>query len=204
MKLDNKTLKQYRKNLRVWYNRASSAELISGATWYDEANEFCTYLSEKYGISTECAAGVVSALSPNNKWDRNKIDAENVVEAYKLGWSSDMVRVCTYNANKDKAFRILMEDGTGKELTLKSSPKTFSFAMNVGKLDPNYVTIDKWHLRAMQSISLSPKELSTSCTTSQYKVLERETLRVAEEMGVNGMQFQATVWVTIRNSWMNG
>ena len=52
--------------------------------------------------------GVLSALSPNNKWERNVIDdTENMCVAYKSDIPLDDVKVCTYNANKQKAIKIL-------------------------------------------------------------------------------------------------
>jgi hypothetical protein len=204
MNTDQKTLKQYRKNLRVWFERATPSEMADGLTWYGEANAFANSLSMKYGVSPVAAAGVISALSPNNKWERNKIDAESVIKAALNGVPEDQVKVCTYNANKAKAFKIAKEDAHSRFITLKESPKTFAFAKNVGDRDESHVTIDKWHLRAMQTISESPKEVSTSCTPKQYRIFEAEALRVAKEKGMKGYEFQAIVWVTIRNRWMNG
>ena len=186
-----------RKNLRGWFNEATKEEMLSGLLWYAEAQRFSDYLSTTYNVSGEVAAGVISALSPNNKWPRNKVDAEAVLAAHTQGHDSESVRVCTYNANKRKAFAI----ASGDAAILKQSPKTYAFARNVGEQDGNYVTIDKWHLRACQTLAKEPKALQTSVTAKQYKVLQDETLKVAKEFGVTGYEFQAVVWVTIRNRW---
>ena len=54
-------------------------------------------------------AGVIAALSPNNKWERNVNDADRLCRAFTLGGHSatDSVKVSTYGANKVKALRIL-------------------------------------------------------------------------------------------------
>ena len=194
---DSAVRKQVRRNLREWFKRATDDELNQGLTWYAEAQEYAQELSNTFGVSGEIAAGVISALSPNNKWNRNKFDAMQVLQAVRDGRSPDDVKVCTYNANKAKAFEIAM----GNTRILKQSPKTYAFARNVGALDPDHVTIDKWHLRACQTTSRKPVQASESVTPKQYRIIEDETAKVAREMGVTGYVFQAVVWVTIRNQW---
>ena len=192
-------LRAYRANLRTWYKRATPEEIASGMIWYSEAQVFSHGLAKKHCLLSFISAGVLSILSVNNKWPRNKIDAEAVIVAWLAGATPEQVKVCTYNKNKEKAFRLLL--GTD-ELTT-DSPKTYAFAQNVGNLSADHITIDKWHLRACQTTSLSAKDCKTSITSKQYKEIERETAKVAHEYGLKGYEFQAIVWVTIRNRWMN-
>jgi len=194
---DAQQRKLVRRRLRTWAKRATNDELNQGLTWYTEAQDYAASLSDTFGVSGEIAAGVISALSPNNKWNRNKFDALQVLTAVRDGKSADEVKVCTYGANKRKAFEI----AKGNSKILKESPKTYAFARNVGALDPAHVTIDKWHLRACQTTSCKSVTTQESCTPKQYRILEEETLKVAEEFGMSGYAFQAVVWVTIRNQW---
>jgi len=196
---DVKHRKAMRSNLRKWWKESTSEEREAGMVWYSEAQEFAKELSMRFNVSRETAAGVVSALSPNNKWERNKVDAVAVFEAVQVGVTPDRVKVCTYNANKEKAFEI----AKGNKKILKQSPKTYAFARNVGEMDEGFVTIDKWHLRACQTTSKKPKMCKESCTAKQYRLLQSDCLAVAKELGVSGHILQATVWVTIRNRWMN-
>ena len=190
-------LKAARRNLRIWYSRATREEIMAGTVWYSEAQQFARLMAQTYTVTGEVAAGVISALSPNNKWERNKYDTIQVFEAIKHGKTADEIKVCTYGANKRKAFAIALGDAK----ILKQSPKTYAFARNVGELDPNFVTIDKWHLRACQTSSLKSKQCRESVTPHQYKVLSEATVKVAAEFGVPAYVFQAIIWVTIRNRW---
>jgi len=199
MKTDSNSLKKYRSNLRTWAKRATKKQWIQGVLWYSEAQAVSHTLADQYEVTPEISAGVISALSPNNKWERNKLDACTVLAAVRTNTPPENVKVCTYNANKRKAFDIAM----GNRKVLKQSPKTYSFAQNVGNLDPNHVTIDKWHLRAMQTTAKEYKDAKTSVTPKQYIILEKETAKVAREFGLTGYEFQAVVWVTIRDTWMN-
>jgi len=183
--------------LNYWYNESTTEERELGKTWYNEAKEYVNTLSEKFNIQPIICAGVVSALSPNNRWERNKIDAHAVLEATVYNISPDAVKVCTYNHNKDKAFSI----AKGNREILERSPKTYAFAHNISGLDTNKVTIDKWHLRAIQTRSKSPKYCKTTITPLQYKLLEKDCQRVAGKYSLIPSELQAIVWVTIRNRW---
>lgn len=88
---------------------ATSLEIEQGNTWYLQAFNVCKRISLEYGVNAELVAAVFAALSPNNKWERNVKDAENVIAAYMLGGVDDAlaVRVCTYGKNLAKAVDIL-------------------------------------------------------------------------------------------------
>lgn len=66
-------------------------------------------MAERYSISLETVAGVVAALSPNNRWERNLSDADKLIRAYTLGGLDDAlsVKTSTYGKNKNKALTIL-------------------------------------------------------------------------------------------------
>ena len=192
-----KQRKRSRSNLRMWWTEATEDEKLQGVVWYSEAQHFAKQLSVEFNVSRECAAGVISALSPNNKWERNKVDAKAVLRAVGEGLTHTDVKVCTYDANKIKAFEI----AKGNQQILKQSPKTYAFARNVGEMDEAFVTIDKWHLRACQTTSKSPRECKETCTAKQYRLLQADCIKVAREYGVKPHVLQATVWTTIRNRW---
>jgi hypothetical protein len=192
-----------RSSMRYWYKLASTQEVQDGLKWYPKAHTDCQRMARiktKGAFSPLICAGVVSALSPNNKWNRNLYDAENVLQAVADNKPSDSVKVCTYTSNKLKAFEI----ARGNKEILSKSPKTYAFAKNVGELDEKFVTIDVWHLRACQTRSLTRKQdVRESVTPLQYKIIQEETMKVAKEFGLKGYEFQAIVWVTIRNRWSN-
>ena len=180
--------------LNYWFSLATEQEIKDGKNWYKEAQDFAKYLSETYKIDSYVCASVISALSPNNKWQRNKIDAEVVIKAYLNGIDPENIKVCTYNANKVKAFRILKG-----EIITEKSPKTHAFAMNVGLLSSEHITIDKWHLRAC--LTKEKTDVVENCTNVQYRRVEKITSQLAKEKGLKGYEFQAIVWVAIRNRW---
>jgi len=183
--------------LESWLNLANESQIEDGKNWYKESQNFAKYLSETYNLDRYVCASVISALSPNNKWERNKIDAETVIKAHLNGIAPENIKVCTYNANKYKAFDIL----NGKVITEKS-PKTHSFAMNVGLLSSDHITIDKWHLRAClvyPNDGILP--CVESCTSVQYRRVEKITSQIAKNNNLKGYELQAIIWVTIKDKW---
>lgn len=189
-KIENKLIK--------WFEAANALDIESGKAWYREAQTYAQFLSETFKIDSYTCAAVISALSPNNKWERNKVDAFNVIQAFKAKKKPEDVSCCTYNANKQKAFEILKGN---LELSAKS-PKTHAFAMNVGLLSPDHITVDKWHIRAcLTSPSDGIKETVEVVTPAQYRRLEAITVKVAKKYGLKGFEFQAIVWVTIKRKW---
>tara|TARA_R100000664_G_C2753364_1_gene140760 strand:+ start:872 stop:1534 length:663 start_codon:yes stop_codon:yes gene_type:complete len=88
---------------------ATTEEVVSGQQWYKSAHEIASRLARNNNITTAKAAGILAALSPNNKWERNCLDAERLIQAYIHGDEDDArnINVCTYGAMKEKAIKIL-------------------------------------------------------------------------------------------------
>ena len=97
--------------LAVFFN-ATDLETINGAEWYPAAYKAALIMAQRYSVTLETAAGVIAALSPNNKWERNLVDADYMLRAYSTGGcnAADSIKVGTYNANKMKALKILSGD----------------------------------------------------------------------------------------------
>jgi hypothetical protein len=83
-------------NIKAVYALASVDEIITGTHWYEHAKEAAQRLSDTYGFTESVCIGVIAALSPRNKWSRNLVDAENLIEAYNADPNSAQhVKVCT-------------------------------------------------------------------------------------------------------------
>jgi hypothetical protein len=89
------------------YFQSNTLDRQMGAQWYHNAYMVCVTLGEKYGFCPNTVAGVIAALSPNNKWDQNVEDAETMLRAYCYEIPFENVKVSTYSINKDKARTII-------------------------------------------------------------------------------------------------
>jgi hypothetical protein len=89
------------------YFQSNAYDRQVGLQWYNNAFQVCYTLGEKYGVHSDIVAGVIAALSPNNKWESNIIDAETMLRAWAAEIDYSQVKVSTYSNNKDKAATIL-------------------------------------------------------------------------------------------------
>ena len=102
--------KRNQKHIQAILDLASVADQVEGKNWYERANQAAYRLIDQYEkINFSQAAGVIAALSPRNKWERNLIDAENLIAAFVAAGAeaAAKVKVCTFNSNKKKALKIL-------------------------------------------------------------------------------------------------
>ena len=76
-----------KKNLRDWINEAMNHPELwnAGIDWYNEAQDFCQSTAISNWMESYDVAVITAILSPNNKWERNKVDAVTVIKAWKAG-----------------------------------------------------------------------------------------------------------------------
>ena len=192
MKKTNKGLSQYRKKLasariKACYIRANRDVLKRGLNWYKQANVFCKEVAHNTGLKVETVAMVVSALSPAVSWELNKIQAEEMCNAFRDGLSLETVTTSTYENNRFKAWDILQ----GKKTITVKSPKTYAFYKNL-LLDIDSVTIDRWMLRVMFNRPLK------SLTPLKYRQCETILREAAIDLDLKPFQLQAITWEQIR------
>ena len=119
-------------NILAVYQLASTYDRQQGLDWYARAKKFAAQLVLRYDtISLSQAIGVIAALSPRNKWERNLADAENLIKVYRVDpQSAANVKVCTFGKNKAKALQILAltDANWDSVLAILSGPKLREFA----------------------------------------------------------------------------
>ena len=186
------------KHIQALLDLASVAEQSEGLSWYQRANLAAVRLADQYEISIDTAAGVIAALSPRNKWERNLIDAENLIAAFKAaGYDAcEEVKVCTFGANKKKAQDILLYSA-GSELVkeILSGPKLIEFfSCIIGEddvcIDGHAYSIwfgDRIKLADVPSIGKKLRE-----------EIKKDYLAVAKKNNLTGYEVQAITWVAHR------
>jgi hypothetical protein len=192
MKQNKKGLSQYRQKLasarvKACYIRANRDVLKRGLNWYKQANTFCKEIAHNTGLKIETVAMVVSALSPAVSWELNKIQAEQMCNAFRDGLPLETVTTSTYENNRLKAWDILQ----GKKVITVKSPKTYAFYRNL-LLDVDSVTVDRWMLRIMFNRPLK------SLTALKYRQCEKILRQAANDLDLKPFQLQAITWEQIR------
>ena len=92
------------------FTLATSHEVQLGCDWYRSALNIAGSIADRYDMRIETVAGVIAALSPNNRWERNIIDAESIIKCWAAGGTDEdilAVKVCTYTKMQEKALAIL-------------------------------------------------------------------------------------------------
>lgn len=188
------------KNILAMYLQANEQEQFTGLNWYQSAHDIACRISEKFNVEFWKAAGVIAALSPRNKWERNVMDAEALIQAYVRELDISAVKVCTFNANKHKAWEIMntASDVASVSRILKGN-KVVSFYNNI--LFPTcaeYVTIDGHAVCIWFGVRYALGKIST-ITDNQYKRISNDYRVVAEHLNIRPCQLQAITWTVYRN-----
>lgn len=120
------------KNILSIYNLATVSDIEQGQRWYARALSFAGNLAMQYDVHVHTIVGVIAALSPRNRWERNMQDAESMVKVYAGGGTFDdlmQLKVCTFKTGKAKAAKILTENMIDRQdlLATLNGPKLQEF-----------------------------------------------------------------------------
>ena len=183
---------------------ASQADLAAGIEWYARAERLGHRLASQYGCTFEQAVGVIAALSPNNRWQRNCQDAEAMIQAWAVGADPASVKVCTYNANRAKACATLaMAEPTQDAIAaILNGRKVSAFFLSItGR--PDAVCVDG-HAYAIWLGQRVPTTKTPSLGVRLYAEIARAYCLVAKRSAalcgeqLTPAQVQAVTWVTYR------
>ena len=191
-------------NIVGTYLLSNSVEKCNGVEWYARAMVAAQAISNSTGVNVNKVAGVISALSPNNRWERNLIDAENVCKVYINGDVEDVmnVKVCTYGKMLLKAVNILECDNISEIPTILNGRKIRAFyECIVGKSDS--VVIDGHAYSIWIGERLTMKQVPNigiklyASITADYIAATQE---INAKFNTNLMPFQvqAITWVTLK------
>ena len=187
---------QYVRNILKLYRQASNEDTANGVEWYARAERMAVWIADKHKLPYTSVIGVMAALSPNNRWERNCKDTDTMCGAWQNGDSLDDFKVSCYNTMKQKAWSILQDDLIDDEdiLTRLNGQKIRSFYSNIRGLDE--VTIDGHAL----NIARGKREGLTSDKTNmgkrEYRELQAAYVKAALRVKVKPHVLQAITWTT--------
>lgn len=171
-----------------------------GLNWYQIAHDFAVTLAVRYGTTTDRAAGIIAALSPQTSWESNKATAEMTCKALSEGRIPTGREHGQTQANAGKAIAIW--DGVDVMDVLdanggKSGHKVRSFYKCIANpTDPEPVCIDRHAIKAWATDA----DTWVHITPNRYARLKRDYQTGAASLGVLPMQFQALCWIAQRGA----
>ena len=190
--------------LGLWFQSNSEDRKI-GLDWYSNAYAISDRIATELGFSVEQIAGAIAALSPNNKWDRNIQDAENLARAIRAGVDIDSVKVCTFGSNKAKAVKILSSNLDSAEIvSILRGQKVVAFYLNIARngdtdcpvIDGHAYNIAHGTVGSLRDVpGITPKAFET--LQDLYRDAAATVAAVTGET-VSAGQVQAVTWVTYR------
>ena len=189
-------------NIIAIYKMATPAEKRDGIVWYADALRDCTQIANDLDLPVAIVTGVCAALSPNNKWDRNIVNARDLCAAFVNGDAMESVKVSTYNKMKEKAWSILeqMPDHDGI-IKILNGQKIVSFYRNI--MGDDTCTIDGHARNIAYNERVGLTDDRTNIGVKEYRTLQAEYVEAAKKTRVNGrrlkaFELQAITWVTWR------
>ena len=184
------------KHIQAVLDLATAGEYADGKRWYARANGVAERLHELYGISKPRAAGVIAALSPRNRWERNVIDAENIVATCQAAGSIDDVKVCTFRKNKEKAIAVLSDCLREEYIPeVLSGPKMIEFYNCI--MGCNDVTIDGHAYSIWYGDRVTLANVPKIGKKIREKI-KKDYLAVGRNNAMMGYEVQAITWLTHR------
>lgn len=184
------------RNILKLYRQASHDDTLNGIEWYARAERISQEIADKHKLPVNTVIGVMAALSPNNRWERNCKDTDTMCGAWQNGDSLDAFKVSCYNTMKQKAWSILQDDLLDDDdiLSRLNGQKIRSFYSNIRGLEE--VTIDGHALNIARGTRESLTSDKTNMGKKQYKELQGSYIRAARRVGVKPHVLQAITWTT--------
>lgn len=165
------------------FDRATPADVESGARWYDEAGDLASDLAP-YVDTVEKAACLIAALSPRTSWSRNVAGAVDMAHG--------RIPTGCIGTNVDRAQRVLDADPMDVYAALGNGPKVAAFARNIAG-DRESVTVDVWACR------VADLDETLLARKGAYDAVAHAYRLAARRRGVDPATMQATTWVVARN-----
>jgi hypothetical protein len=180
-------------NITSVYRDADETQHAEGLLWYSDAQKAAYHIAVKYDIAVFIVVAVISALSPNNKWTRNIVNADALIGAFMRGDGIDAVKVSTYHKMKQKAWDILAArpDYDGAKTMLKGQKITSFFCDIMGEFN---VTIDGHARNIAYGERVGLTDDRTNIGVREYRALQAAYEEAARRVGLMPYQLQAITW----------
>ena len=180
-------------NITSVYRDADETQHAEGLLWYSDAQKAAYHIAVKYDIAVFIVVAVIAALSPNNKWTRNIVNADALIGAFMRGDGIDAVKVSTYHKMKQKAWDILAArpDYDGAKTMLKGQKITSFFMDIMGEFN---VTIDGHARNIAYGERVGLTDDRTNIGVREYRALQAAYEEAARRVGLMPYQLQAITW----------
>lgn len=183
------------RNILKTYRQATAQEVHHGVTWYNDAHSQAQALADEHQVPLRIVVGVIAALSPNNKWERNITNASDMIAAFLRGDDVSVCKPSTYLKMRDKAWSILeqMPDDDDAVVAILNGQKIVSFFHNIMGHDNCTIDGHAFNIAMGKRIGLTEPEVTV--TKGMYQELQAAYRRAGKRVGLKAFEIQAITWV---------
>ena len=168
--------------------RKLAIEGADGRFWYENSSKAILDLAEGDKALAEKIVGLIAIYSPNATVPANTSMALNAFYQWRYG----LPIKAGFGPANEKAENLLRHDKAWSGIKTNSFYQNLMAEIDPSKLDEGTATMDMWMAIAfdygMKALDQGPK----------YKFAERETQRLAKELGWKPHQVQAAIWVAMK------
>lgn len=184
-------------NIKTIFNLATPTEIRDGIIWYATAQQQCADISNLHNVPLNIVVGVVAALSPNNKWERNVTNADQLIAAFLRGDAVESVKVSTYHAMRNKAWSIL-EAMPDNDATIKilNGQKIVAFYRCI--MGESTCCVDGHARNIFYGERIGLTHDKTSIGVKEYRLIAAAYAEAGDALGFKAYELQAITWVAWR------
>ena len=188
--METLTIRQQVNRINRYMAAASASEFSQGLNWYSDARVLCAQLAERYHVSLSQVAQVISVLSPQKKWETNKLEVVALFNEVHNGVKPSFKYFATKQMLEECKAIILGEFSIPAKRT-----KTYSFADNISNHNSEAVTVDRHALRVAYDDKSAKLDMVSA---KQYREAVDAYRIVAEQHGMKAYEVQAITWVVYK------
>lgn len=173
-----------------WWDKANDEQRRAGLHWYWKAHYLAQKMALSSGHSLDTAVGIIAALSPGTKWERNLLEAEALLHGRPITHT-------TYTPNVVKAKAIKLGNHPSKVL---GGPKVTAFyKLIMDPSDSNTVCIDRHAVRTCTKYKWKSDVEASQWLRKGYDSCANAYRNVAKKLGLLPWQVQAVTWEVFRD-----
>lgn len=173
-----------------WWNKATEENKKNGLHWYWKAHYLAQQMALSSGHQLHTAVGVIAALSPSCKWERNLFEAEELLR-------NRPVQHTTYTPNALKAKAIVMGGHPGTVLGGQKVTAFYQLIMN--PMDEHTVCIDRHAVRVCTRYKWESDVQASQWLRKGYESCANAYRNVAKKLNLLPWQVQAVTWEVFRD-----
>jgi hypothetical protein len=191
------------RNINAIFKLATPQEIQDGVIWYAEAQKVAQQISLDLSVPLHIVVGVIAALSPNNKWKRNIVNARELIKAFTNGDYMESVKVSTYHTMRLKAWHILQANGSSEQVVKAlNGQKIIAFYHCI--MGENTCCVDGHARNIFYGERIGLTNNKTSIGKKEYTTIASAYTRAAiiqskkHNRSFKAYEIQAITWVTWR------